>query len=85
MIKMFKSPDAEKLFKGERVAKFANIASVAVRKLQQVRAIARFAAFDTATERGRSDERHRRIFLTAAASALAVVSIWKVMLSAKIG
>ena len=38
MIKTFKSPDAELLFKGERVARFANIASVAVRKLQQVHA-----------------------------------------------
>ena len=38
MIKTFKSPDAELLFKGKRVARFANIASVAVRKLQQVHA-----------------------------------------------
>ena len=40
MIKTFKSPDVELLFKGERVVKFVNIASVAVRKLQQVNAAA---------------------------------------------
>ena len=44
--------------------------------LQTFKSIARFSTFDTSTEEGRSNERHRRIFLTAAASALAkVVSV----------
>ena len=36
MIRSFKSPDAEALFNGKRVAKFANIESVATRKLQML-------------------------------------------------
>lgn len=36
MIRSFKSPDAEALFNGKRVAKFANMESVATRKLQML-------------------------------------------------
>ena len=36
MIRSFKSPDAETLFNGKRVAKFANIERVATRKLQML-------------------------------------------------
>jgi proteic killer suppression protein len=38
MIKSFSCKDTEALFGGVRVARFANIAAVAVRKLQQVHA-----------------------------------------------
>ena len=38
MIKSFKHRDTELLFRGQKVPRFANIASVAVRKLQQVHA-----------------------------------------------
>ena len=38
MIQTFACLDTESLFQGRRVARFANIASVAVRKLQQVNA-----------------------------------------------
>ena len=40
MIQTFKCPDTESLFKGRRVARFVNIAAVAMRKLQQVNAAA---------------------------------------------
>jgi O-antigen/teichoic acid export membrane protein len=51
-------------------------------KLQQLNAIARFTAFDTSTEEGRSKERHRRIFLTFAASAFAkVISVGTALIS----
>jgi O-antigen/teichoic acid export membrane protein len=51
-------------------------------KLQQFNIIAKFTAFDTSTEEGRSNERHRRIFLTAAASALAkVISVGTALIS----
>lgn len=44
--------------------------------------IARLASFDTTTEQGRSDERHRRIFLTAGAAALSkVVSVGTALIS----
>ena len=36
MIRSFKSPDAEALFNGKRVAKFANLEKVATRKLQML-------------------------------------------------
>lgn len=36
MIKTFRSSDTARLFSGERVARFANIAIVATRKLQQL-------------------------------------------------
>lgn len=38
MIQSFNCADTEKLFAGRRVARFANIATVAMRKLQQVNA-----------------------------------------------
>ena len=40
MISTFKCPDTETLFKGRRVARYANIESIAMRKLQQVNAAA---------------------------------------------
>lgn len=40
MIKTFKCSDTELLFQGKRIAKWANIAAVAVRKLQQVNSAA---------------------------------------------
>lgn len=40
MIQTFKCSDTESLFKRERVARFANIATVAMRKLQQINAAA---------------------------------------------
>ena len=40
MIQTFKCSDTESLFKGWRVARFANIAAVAMRKLQQINAAA---------------------------------------------
>ena len=40
MIQTFKCSDTENLFHGRRVARFANIAVVAMRKLQQVNAAA---------------------------------------------
>jgi proteic killer suppression protein len=40
MIQTFKCADTESLFKGKRVARFANIATVAMRKLQQINAAA---------------------------------------------
>ncbi|MCX7165256.1 MAG: type II toxin-antitoxin system RelE/ParE family toxin [Rhodocyclales bacterium] len=40
MIQSFNSVDTENLFAGRRVARFANIATVAMRKLQQVNAAA---------------------------------------------
>jgi proteic killer suppression protein len=36
VIRSFKSPDTEALFKGKRVAKFANLEKVATRKLQML-------------------------------------------------
>ena len=51
-------------------------------KWRQLRLIARLASFDTTTEQGRSDERHRRIFLTAGAAALSkVVSVGTALIS----
>lgn len=41
MIKTFKSRDAKRLFEGERVPRFANIARVAIRKLQMLHAAQR--------------------------------------------
>ena len=41
MIKAFKCRDTEALFDGARVARFANIAAVAMRKLQMVHAATR--------------------------------------------
>ena len=38
MIQSFRDPDTKLLFDGRGVARFANIAAVAVRKLQQVHA-----------------------------------------------
>jgi len=40
MIQPFKCSDTERLFKGQRVARFANIEAVAMRKLQQIHAAA---------------------------------------------
>lgn len=42
-------------------------------KIRQFLALARFTPFDTSTEEGRSNERHRLILLSAAASALAKI------------
>lgn len=53
-----------------------------IQKWLQVRSIASFVSINTSTEQGRSDERHRRILLTAAASALAkIVSAGTVFIS----
>jgi proteic killer suppression protein len=41
VIKVFKSRDARRLFEGERVPRFANIAKVAMRKLQMLHAAQR--------------------------------------------
>ena len=41
MIKGFKSPDTQLLFEGERVPRFANIATVAIRRLQMPHAAQR--------------------------------------------
>lgn len=38
MIKSFRCPEAQSLFSGRRVARFANIERVALRKLQQLNA-----------------------------------------------
>lgn len=46
-----------------------------VNKWRQVRLLASFVSFDTTTEQGRSDERHRRIFLAAVASVFSKVVI----------
>ena len=40
MIQTFKCQDTENLFKGRRVARFVNILTVAMRKLQQINAAA---------------------------------------------
>ena len=40
MIQTFKCSDTERLFKGQRVARFANIEAAAMRKLQQIHAAA---------------------------------------------
>ena len=43
MIQTFKCTDTASLFAGRRVARFANIATVAMRKLQQINAAASLA------------------------------------------
>ena len=40
MIRSFRCSDTENLFNGRRVARFANVATVAMRKLQQINAAA---------------------------------------------
>ena len=40
MISTFKCPDTETLFKGRRVARYAKIETIAMRKLQQIHAAA---------------------------------------------
>ncbi len=40
MISAFKCPDTEALFKGRQVARYANIETIAMRKLQQIHAAA---------------------------------------------
>lgn len=41
MIRRFKCRDTQALFEGRRIARFANIASVAIRKLQMLHAVER--------------------------------------------
>lgn len=58
------------------------MASALTLRLQQIRLVMRFSAFDTSTEEGRSNERHRRIFLTAVASVFnKIVSVGTVFIS----
>jgi O-antigen/teichoic acid export membrane protein len=47
-----------------------NISTLRIRKILS---LSRFSSFDTSTEEGRANERHRRIFLTAVASVFAKV------------
>ena len=51
------------------------LANILTLRLQQIRSIARFSVFDTYNEEGRSNERHRRIFMMAVASAFSKVVI----------
>lgn len=51
-------------------------------KIRQIRTLARLTPFDTGTEEGRSNERHRLILLSAVSSALAkVVSVATALIS----
>ena len=56
--------------------------SALILRLQQIRLVMRFSAFDTTTEEGRSNERHRRILLTGLAAAFSkIVSVGTVFIS----
>ena len=57
-------------------------ASALARRLGQIRRLARLTPFETETEQGRSDERHRRMMLSSIASAVAkAISILTALIS----